>query len=285
MNTVRKMTDNTSKLNLKKLTFIVIVIWIILGIIFGLYDLAISIAVVDEASIWGNFGADYGETPGYGLIAIALSMWIGGYIKNLKMQKIPSCVIIVIGLLFIIFGDDVRDFSVGLSMIIPVILLIIFFWNKDLSKYRSISAVISLLAILNPLLFVQITKILCGRIRFSDLTLPGYTDFTPWFLPPGLIISPKGRSFPSGHTSMSFMFIPLLIPLSKMLIEKSGKKLLTILLIILVIGWALYVGVSRVIIGAHYASDVLFSGGAASIITILLYEWIYVKKANHDNTK
>jgi membrane-associated phospholipid phosphatase len=84
---------------------------------------------------------------------------------------------------------------------------------------------------------------------------------------------------------MSFMFIPLLIPLSKMLTEKSGKKLLTILLIILVIGWALYVGVSRVIIGAHYASDVLFSGGAASIITILLYKWIYVKKANHDNTK
>ena len=271
------MTDNASKLNVKKLFLIVIVIWVILSIIFGLYDLAISIAVVDEASIWGNFGADYGETPGYGLIAIALATWIGGYIKNLKMQKIPSCVIIVIGLLFIILGDDVRDFSVGLSMIIPVILLIIFYWNKDLGKYRSISAAISLLAIVNPLLFVQITKILCGRVRFRNLDL-GYTNFTPWFLPPG--ISGGGKSFPSGHTAMSFMFIPLLIPLSKMLLEKNGRKILAEILIIIVIGWAIFVGLSRIVVGAHYASDVLFSGGAACIITLLLYKWIYVKRSN-----
>lgn len=272
------MSEKTNWSMVSKLTLLVLISWIIFAIIFGIYDLSISIAVVDEASVWGNFGADYGETPGYGLIAIALATWIGGYFKNLKMQKIPSCVIIVVGLLFIILGDDVRDFSVGLSMIIPVILLIIFYWNKDLSKYRSISGVISLLAILNPLLFVQIAKILCGRVRFRDLDLPGYTNFTPWFLPPG--ISGGGKSFPSGHTAMSFMFIPLLIPLSKMLLEKNGRKILAEILIIIVIGWAIFVGLSRIAVGAHYASDVLFSGGAACIITLLLYKWIYVKRSN-----
>ena len=282
MNAVRKMTENTSKLNVKKLALIVIAIWIILGLIFGLYDLAISIAVVDEASIWGNFGADYGEIPGYALIVIALATLLGSLFTNLKMQKIPGYVGIVIGVLFILFINDDKYVNMGWSFIFALLIYIVITWNKDWKHYRNISAVIALLAVINPLLFVQIAKILCGRVRFRNLD-PGYTNFTYWFLPPG--ISGGGKSFPSGHTSMSFMFIPLLIPLSKMLTEKSGKKLLTILLIILVIGWALYVGVSRVIIGAHYASDVLFSGGAASIITILLYKWIYVKKANHDNTK
>jgi len=269
------MTDNTSKVNIKILALIVIVIWVILALIFGFLDLNISIAVVDEASAWGNFGADYGELPGWALIGIALATFIGGYIKNLKLQKTPALLIIVIGLLFIIFDDD---FYEGFSLIIPVIIYTIITWNKDWKNYRTLAGIISLLAIIHPLLFVQIFKTLCGRVRFRDLDLPGYTNFTPWFLPPGFSLD--DHSFPSGHTSMSFMLIPLLIPLSKMSLEKGGKKILAIILIIIVIGWAIFVAASRVIVGAHYASDVLFSGGVACIITILLYKWKYAKREN-----
>lgn len=268
------MTDNTSKLNVKKMTLVVIVIWVILSLIFGLYDLAISIAVVDEASAWGNFGAVYGELPGYGLIGIALATFFGSYIKNLKLQKLPALIIIVIGLLFLIFDSD---FYVGFSLIIPIILYAIITWNKDWRNYRTLAGIISLLAVIHPLLFVQIVKILCGRVRFRNLE-SGFTNFTPWFLPPG--ISGGGKSFPSRHTAMSFMFIPLLIPLSKILSEKKEKKFLVIIAIILIIGWAIFVAASRVVVGAHYVSDVLFSGGVASIVTILLYKWIYVKRMN-----
>ena len=101
------MTGNTSKLNVKILTLVVVVIWVILGIIFGLSDLAISVAVFDEASIWGNLGADYGETPGYVLIAIALATLLGSLFTNLKLQKIPAYVGIVVGVLFVLFiGDE-----------------------------------------------------------------------------------------------------------------------------------------------------------------------------------
>jgi membrane-associated phospholipid phosphatase len=175
----------------------------------------------------------------------------------LKLQKTPALIIIVIGLLFIIFDDD---FYVGFSLVIPVIIYTIITWKKDWKNYRTLAGIISLLAIIHPLLFVQIIKILCGRIRFRDLEI-GFTNFTPWFLPPGL--SWDNKSFPSGHTAMSFMLLPLLIPL---------------MLIIVVIGWAIFVAASRVIVGAHYASDVLFSGGVACIITILLYKWHYVKR-------
>ncbi len=270
MNTVRKMTDNTSKLNVKKLTLIVIVIWVFLSLIFGIYDLAISIAVLDEASAWGNFGAVYGELPGYSLIGIALATFFGSYIKNLKLQKLPALIIIVIGLLFLIFDSD---FYVGFSIIIPIILYTIITWNKDWRNYRTLAGIISLLAVIHPLLFVQIVKILCGRIRFRNLD-PGFTNFTPWFLPPGL--SSDGRSFPSGHTSMGWMFLPLLIAVK----DRKIKDPYRIVVTVLVIGWGLFVGASRVAVGAHYASDVLFSTGMAAIVTILLYKISYQRKKN-----
>jgi len=276
------MTDNTSKLKIKKLTLIVLVIWVILGLIFGLYDLAISIAVVDELSIWGNFGADYGEVPGYALIAIALTTLLGSLFTNVKMQKIPGFVGVVVGFLFVLLIDDEKYVNMGWSFIFSLLIYTIITWNKDWKHYRNISGVIALLAVINPLLFIQITKILCGRVRFRNLD-PGYTNFTPWFLPPG--ISGGGSSFPSGHTAMSFMFIPLLISLSKLLSEKKEKKFLVSIAIILIIGWAIFVAASRVVVGAHYASDVLFSGGAASIVTILLYKWIYVKRTNQNDLK
>jgi len=270
------MTDNTSKLNVKKLTLVVIAIWVFLSIIFGLYDLAISIAVVDEASIWGNFGADYGETPGYALIAIALATLLGSLFTNLKLQKIPAYVGIFVGVLFIIFIDDDRTIKTGWSLLISLTLYVGITWNKDWKRYRNISAVIALLAVLNPLLFIQITKILCGRVRFRYLVSPSYTSFTPWFLPPG--ISSDNSSFPSGHAAMGWMFLPLLIAVK----DRKIKDPLRIIVTVLVIGWGLFVGLSRIAVGAHYASDVLFSTGAATIITIFLYTRFYKKRNKSD---
>ena len=275
MNTVRKMTDNTSKLNVKKLILIVIVTWVVLSIIFGLYDLAISIAVVDEASIWGNFGADYGEIPGYALIVIALATLLGSLFTNLKMQKIPGYVGIVVGVLFILFIDDEKYVNMGWSFIFALLIYIVITWNKDWKDYRNISGVIALLAVINPLIFVQIAKILCGRVRFRNLD-PGYTNFTYWFLPPG--ISGDGSSFPSGHAAMGWMFLPLLITVK----DREVKDPLRIIVIVLVIGWGLFVALSRIAIGAHYASDVLFSTGAATIVTIFLYTRFYRKGNKSD---
>ena len=56
---------------INKLILLVILSWVILAIIFGFLDLEISKAVVDEKSLWGKFGNDFGEAPGYGLIGIA----------------------------------------------------------------------------------------------------------------------------------------------------------------------------------------------------------------------
>ena len=262
------MSEKTNWSMVSKLTLIVLVSWVILAIIFGIYDLNISIAVVDGTSAWGNFGADYGELPGWALIGIALATFFGGNIKNLKLQKIPALIIIVIGMLFIILDSD---YYTGFSLIIPLIIYTIITWNKDWKNYRTLAGIISLLAIIHPLLFVQIVKILCGRIRFRNLD-PGFTNFTPWFLPPGL--SSDGRSFPSGHTAMGWMLLPLLITVK----DREIKDPYRIVVTVLVIGWGLFVGLSRIVVGAHYASDVLFSTGMAAVVTMLLYKKSYLKR-------
>jgi len=269
-----EMFENLKKSTSMKLLLIIIILWVILALVFGFTDLEISRFIVNENSIWGIFGRDYGEAPGYGLIAIALSALIGGYNDNLKKQKIPAYVIISIGLILVVLGISFNFQALiidGASVFICVLFFLISTFNKDWKNYRKISAVIIILAILNPLLFVQITKILTGRIRFNNLA-PGFIDYTPWFLPPGPLSG--GDSFPSGHTSMSFMLLPLLILFK----ERKLKDTIRIIITILILGWAIFVGLARIIIGDHFASDVLFSAMMATVITILLYKKFYISR-------
>ena len=262
------MFENLRKSFTAKLVLCIIVLWIILALIFGFTDLEISIAVVDENSNWGNFGADYGEVPGYALIAIALATFLGGFFKKLHYQKIPAYISVLVGIFFIVFSDNITNIMTGLGLIIPILIYVIFTWKKDWSVYRTLSGVISLLAIIFPLLFVQLIKIFWGRVRFRDLSTPGFIEYTPWFIPQGIT---GHQSFTSGHTAMGWMFLPLLIPLW----TKQWKSPIRIIGAIVIIGWGIFVGLSRIAIGAHYASDVLFSTGTAILITFLLYQKYY----------
>lgn len=251
-----------------KLLITVLIIWIILAILFGIYDLGISIALVNENSGWGNFGADYGEVPGYALIAIALATFLGSYIKNLKKQKILIILAVITGVIYLILGIfdyDNTDISLGISLIILPLIYLITTWNKDWKKYRKFASIISILAIINPLLLVQLIKLFWGRVRFRDLG-----NFTPWFIPLGIT---GNFSFPSGHAAMGWMFLPLLISVK----NKEIKFPLKLILVIGIIGWGMFVAMSRVIVGAHYCSDALFSSGFAAVITILLYRKIYLR--------
>jgi membrane-associated phospholipid phosphatase len=77
---------------------------------------------------------------------------------------------------------------------------------------------------------------------------------------------------------MGWIFLPLLIAVK----DRKSTDPLRLLTIILVVGWGLFVGLSRIAVGAHYASDVLFSTGAATIVTIFLYTKLY-KQRNKSN--
>jgi membrane-associated phospholipid phosphatase len=113
------------------------------------------------------------------------------------------------------------------------------------------------------LLFVEPLKIFWGRIRFRDLA-ENYSNFSAWYIPHGFT---GNDSFPSGHAAMGWMMIALFV----LFTDKSYR--IRLLLKGLIISWAIAVSVSRVIIGAHYASDVIFSSFGMSIVYILVLNY------------
>ena len=107
------MLENLKESFTAKLLLIIVVVWCILALVFGFTDLEISKAVVDDSSEWGIFGRDYGEVPGYALIAIVLSTFLGSFNNNLHLQKIPAYISVIVGVLFIILGGDETDLYTG----------------------------------------------------------------------------------------------------------------------------------------------------------------------------
>jgi len=259
-----------------KLLLIVLIAWLVLAIVFGLTDLQISQTVIVPINqAWGDFGADYGEAPGYGFIAIGVVILIGAGTTDLNKQKVGAMVVGIIGIGVMIYGivdDSLSTAKVGGGIGIAVLLFLLIFYKKDWQTYKTLAAVIVLLAIFNPLLFVQLTKALTQRVRYRDLSA-GFIEYTPWWSPPGIGSSTDwNSSFPSGHNSMGWMFVPLII------LVKDKKMPIKILAYSWTFGWGIFVGASRVVVGAHYASDVLFSTGMAWLVTIFLYYIFYYRK-------
>jgi len=84
-----------------------------------------------------------------------------------------------------------------------------------------------------------------------------------------LLRTVSGLSFPSGHALISVAFYGLLIYL---LWHNISNKILRGFLIILLLILILMIGVSRIYLRVHYASDVL-AGFAMGLIWLVLSIW------------
>jgi membrane-associated phospholipid phosphatase len=116
------------------------------------------------------------------------------------------------------------------------------------------------------ILFIEPVKILWGRIRFRDLAV-NYSNFTPWYFPQGIN---GNQSFPSGHAAMGFMLLALFVFFADRAFYQR------VILKGIIISWALAVCISRIVIGAHFTSDVLF--GAFAMIISYLFLMNYANK-------
>ena len=108
---------------------------------------------------------------------------------------------------------------------------------------------------------VSLMKGLWGRIRFRSMVAP-YEDFTPWFKINGFN---GNHSFPSGHTagagvSYQLMLLPLI---SKKCREHKTALFLTAFIFTGVVAF------TRLVMGAHYLSDVAVGGMISFTCTLL----------------
>ncbi len=155
------------------------------------------------------------------------------------------------------FFKFITNLSGEVFIITLTVLLVIFIKNKKLK-------------LIIPINLIIIT--LLNLILKNIVQRPRPTEFQ--------IISEKGYSFPSGHSMISMAFYGLLIYLIYRYVRnKKLKYSLIISLSILIF----LIGISRIYLGVHYASDVI-AGFCISLSYLLIYINI-VKKLVLKNEK
>ncbi len=135
-------------------------------------------------------------------------------------------------------------------VLILITILMLFFKNKSNAKVISINLLIIL--IINNIL-----KIIFSRPRPIDM-----------------LIEENGYSFPSGHSMISMGFYGLLIYIIYINTNNKYIKWISIILCSILI---LLIGLSRIYLRVHYASDVL-AGFLISLSYLILFISLYAKK-------
>ena len=206
---------------------------------------------------------------------------VGKYLAELNPEKLG----------FLYENSISSIFKILLSIIVEVI--IYYFTNKyfkELSYKLLPFAIIVLICAALSNGFVQGLKPFAARERYRATYILEYNydvihnGFTPWYKLNGSssdivdalksqgVVDAKSTyysSFPSGHTCgasivYSLMFVPFYI-------EKTNEKKYKWIFIALPIFITGLVGVSRMVMGAHYMSDVLFGGTAGFISALVGY--------------
>lgn len=274
-----KTDKNLNSQNTNILINILLLIWAILAAYFVFTDLQISISVVNQNSGWAIFLQDFGEIPGLVVLYFSSHIYLAKYSSESRLRKIVFSIILFLAASFLsgylviviyngIIGSNsfLQEYKIVIILVLLILNFILNIFIRDLripNSLKEFSKTSVLLGVYGYLCLIQPIKLLWGRVRFRDLDAL-YSNFTPWFLPNGIN---GNQSFPSGHAAMAWMILPLLL----LVVNKS--KPIKISLLILIISWGLAVSFSRVFIGAHYGSDVLFGAFIIVIIFLLLIKF------------
>lgn len=264
-----------------------------LAIIFFFWDLNISIALASNNLKNPNFFlktcAAVGEFPIY-IGPLLFGLVYGRTNKTRLWQLVANfvgfMVVYIAGIRLIggifeeFFSSEVGSTQMALlaiiSLLIYILLFLLFqkFSIENLEKLRDVSLVMMIVSAAS-FLGVQVVKHIMGRVRFRALD-ENYSEFTNFltireFL--GGLNGDNCKSFPSGHTaSAACLLTATLIPW-----KLSNKKWLAPLTLTVAFAYSVMIAISRICIGAHYASDVLFGFTFTTICYVVCY-FVFIKK-------
>lgn len=281
-----------SKKNLMIIVITFCVMFLGLAITFFFMDLNISIALATNnyknPNLFLKTLEAVGEFPIY--IGPMLFALVYGLTNKTKLWKLIANFVglivtyvagvrLVGGIFESFYNSELSSFQSALlaisSLLIYVLLFLLFtrFKQENLVKLRDISLIMMLVSAFS---FVSVTgiKYIMGRARFRILD-ENYSEFSN-FLTMNFFRGLDGdgyRSFPSGHTgSATCLLTSFLIPM-----RLCNKKWVTYTVFGASFLYAIVVALSRIMIGAHYASDVLFGFGC-SVISFAVVYFIFYKK-------
>ena len=259
-------------------------LWLVMLVCAGLYDLDISLAVADPLSPFGRFLEIAGEPPAilftsfnFSLIAVCLLRRENRRGRDTLLAAL--CVVGTVGTAYyttnatfnylrdwradlglsFISGGVKMSFALIISALLSVLFLFIAFRSdrKRLENFLPAAAHCVLAAVLT-LVVIWCFKLVWGRVRFRQLG--DVSDFTPFWHPNGFT---GFFSFPSGHTANATVILTVTYYF-RFLGSKTKAALRPALFV-----WIVIVALSRVLVGAHYLSDVLCGFAITAVIVFL----------------
>lgn len=250
----------------KKERRIVFAVGFVLLLLFTFTDLQISMAVAKKP-LWARVFEVVGEIPFTALTVAACAIVFRFRTrKNIVLNILCAVGTGALFALFSVMGgfmthnylsDNLGEVSM-IWMVIPALVMAgVGIWialavpAENRGKALRYAAV-ALLYFVLVIIIMNSLKTVWGRMRFREMTDPA-NEFTSWFR----IVSRGGfdniyASFPSGH-SMNSAGVILLMLLPPMIPALAGKEKILHTIVYI---WCAVVGISRVFMGAHFASDV-----------------------------
>lgn len=234
-------------------------------------DLKIDIFLNNPSNLIASWFEQTGEMPSSLLITVAMGFILKT--ANPKWMKIVAAIGCVGagGYFGHWFGDrlfaenEFQDaygiiFGVGFGLTVIFVMHFITIPEK-MRKPLLVIAFVGLFAGGLGTLLVSAMKGLWGRVRFRSMEAP-YAEFTPWYVINGFNGS---HSFPSGHTAGAAVSYQLmLLPYAS---EKCRKHKTALFFV--AFAFTAVVAVTRLVMGAHYLSDVTMGAIISFSCTLL----------------
>lgn len=269
---------------------IILGFFVVCFVLGSFFDLEISKAVYSSKNGFGLFISSIGTLPGY----MIFSFLGGGFLTLALRKQYPLWANIIlyvvcavtVGLttyfagreFFSSNGWDIKNLVwLGYLISLPFALLGVFLGykvfstseRKDLLFLLIVFVIFIFLALIPG---VVLLKSIFHRPRFRSIVAYNQIDFHAWYEPCKNykdlmklteLTSEEFKSFPSGHAGASALLVmaAVLMPL----ISKKADKYLPVILYC-GLAWSMLVSFSRILVGAHFLSDV----SMGSILTILM---------------
>ena len=271
-----KMKQSLFKIYKKEIIFFYICAAISL-IAASFADLKIDIFLNSPSNLIANWFEQTGEMPSSLLITVAMAFIMK--CANPRWMKIVAAVCCVAGGGYfgywlggnLFAGNEFQDaygviFGVGFAITVIFVMHFITI-PESARKPLLIIAFVGLGAGALGTVLTESIKTIWGRVRFRSMEAP-YSDFTPWFKING---NNGNHSFPSGHTagagvSYQLMLLPF--------VSKKCREHKTALFVTAFVFTSI-VALTRIVVGAHYLSDVAVGGTISftcTLIGIAFYE-------------
>ncbi len=261
-----------------------VALWLAAVAFAAVFDLDISLSVAGTMNPFGRLFEIIGEIPAILFTSLNLS-FIAVYFLRCKSNRLTSGISIILAVVLAYYTSNAtleyieswrNDLSLGfigdgaklsIALIAALLFVSLFLYiafKTDVEQLERIlkPAVHCFIAAVLVFVVIWCLKLLWGRVRFRQLT--DIAQFTPFYMPNGFSGFDGHYSFPSGHTANATVILSLTYYFGFIKSERI-KSVLKCLLII----WIIIVALSRVVVGAHYLSDVLFGMAVTAVIVYL----------------